>query len=126
MTTKDWAQVAPPARGAGELEWWATRQWTGGVELGGLDGLECFAVRTRNTTYEITVLSPGSGDVLVRGGRFFPVRTRVRLAGSSLGGSFLKQRAIYPGFSMEFQCGRESIVTTAVESIVTLAQTRVA
>src|SRR5690242_11351717 len=55
-----------------DLQWWADREWTGGIELNGLAGLEQFAVHTRNTIYEITVLSPATGEVLVRGGRFFP------------------------------------------------------
>ena len=58
-------------------------------------------VRTKNTVYEITVMDAAVGDVLVRGGRFFPVYTRVRLAGASLAGSFLKLLGIYVGFSME-------------------------
>ena len=57
------------------------------------------------------------GDVLVRGGRFFPVYTRVRLAGASLAGSFLKLLGIYVGFSIEFSTGAETIVTTRVRQI---------
>src|SRR6478672_1590958 len=70
-----------------ELQWWADRGWTGGIDFSRLAGLEQFVVRTRNTTYELTVLSPCSGEVLVRGGRFFPAYTRAHFAGSSLGGS---------------------------------------
>jgi hypothetical protein len=56
-------------------------------------------------------------EILVRGGRFFPVYTRVHLAGASLGGSFLKVHGIYVGFSMEL-CGEEGpIITSAVQRI---------
>lgn len=101
-----------------DLRWWAEREWSGGVELNLLSGLEQFAVRTKNTTYEITVLTPATGEVLVRGGQFFPEHTRVELAGCSLGGSFLKVRSIHPGFLMELVHGGQRIVTTRVRDIV--------
>jgi len=100
-----------------DLQWWADRRWTGGVDFSRLAGLEQFVVRTKNTTYELTVLSPASGEVLVRGGRFFPEHTRAHLAGSSLGGSFLKLRAIHRGFLMEFLHEGQRIVTTGVREI---------
>jgi hypothetical protein len=102
---------------AGDLHWWTARAWSGGLELEALVGLECFSVRTRNSTYEITVLSPHTGAILVRGGPFFPVRTSAQLSGCSLGGGLLKLRAIYPGFMMEIVHGGRTIVTTAVRSI---------
>ena len=37
----------------------------------------------------------------MRGGGFFPVRTPVRLEGSTCGGSILKRRGIYVGLRME-------------------------
>ena len=101
-----------------DLQWWADREWTGGIELNGLAGLEQFAVHTRNTIYEITVLSPATGEVLVRGGRFFPEHTRVHLAGCSMGGSFLKVRSIHPGFLMELMHAGQRIVTTRVREVV--------
>ena len=87
------------------------------VQIDAVAELETLAVRTRNNTYEITVISPATGEVLVRGGLFFPDHTRVRLAGSSLGGSFLRCRGIYLGFRMELQHEGETIVTTEVRSI---------
>lgn len=67
--------------------------------------------------YEITVMNPARGEVLVRGGSFFPVYTRVRLAGASLAGSFLKMLGIYVGFSMELHTDEGAIVTTRVRQI---------
>jgi hypothetical protein len=55
--------------------------------------------------------------VLVRGGEFFPEFERVRLAGSCLGGSFLKLHGIYIGFQMELHRDSDFIVTTKVRSI---------
>jgi hypothetical protein len=101
-----------------DLQWWSTQDWGRGVDLTALSGLEQFAVRTRNTCYELTILSPSTGEVLVRGGRFFPEHTRAHLAGCSMGGSFLKVRAIHPGFLMEFVYEGQRIVTTRVREIV--------
>ena len=53
----------------------------------------------------------------MRGGRFFPAYTRVRLAGASLAGSFLKMLGIYVGFSMELHTADGAIVTTRVREI---------
>jgi len=101
-----------------DLRWWSDHEWTGGVDLNALQGLEQFAVRTKNTTYDITVLSPATGDVLIRGGQFFPEHTRAQLAGASLGGSFLKLRTIHVGFLMEILHEGQRIVTTRVREIV--------
>lgn len=74
-------------------------------------------VHTQNSIYEFTVISPFAGEVLVRGGNFFPSLTQARLAGSSLGGSFLKLLGIYVGFSMEINDGERTIITSRVETI---------
>ena len=100
-----------------DLRRWADRDWSGGVQIDALAGLEQFTVRTRNTTYELTILSPVAGDVMVRGGSFFPEHTRARVSGCSLGGSVLKLRAIHPGFSMELLHEGRRIVTTRVREI---------
>ena len=104
----------------GELRSWADHDWAGGVELRHLAGLDRFVVRTRNTSYEFTLLVPETGEVLVRGGRFFPEHTRARLAGCTLGGSVLKVCAVYPGFLMELQHGEQRIVTTRIQRITSL------
>jgi hypothetical protein len=66
------------------------------------------------------VLAPETGEVLVRGGRFFPEHTHARITGCTLGGSVLKMCAIYPGFFMELQHGEQRIVTTRVQRISSL------
>jgi len=102
------------------LETWSTLPWSDGLQLTALHPLETLEVRTKNTVYEITVMDPRCGDVLVRGGSFFPVYTRVRLAGASLAGSFLKLLGIYVGFSMEIHTEDGPIVTTRVREIAVL------
>ena len=108
-----------------DLETWAKQPWTDGLQVDALQDLETLSVRTRNSTYEMTVLSGRTAEVLVRGGQFFPEYTSVRVAGSSLGGSFLKLHGIYLGFSMELQHDGQTIVTTAVQSIRRVADDQI-
>jgi len=85
----------------GILDAWSDLQWNDGVQIDQIEELTTLAVQTSNTLYEITVLNGHTGEVLVRGGGFFPVRTPVRLEGSTCGGSILKKRGIYVGLRME-------------------------
>src|SRR5258706_2962782 len=100
-----------------ELGAWSQRTWADGVQIGALRALDVVAVRTRNSVYRITVISADTGAVLVQGGQFFRDPTPAVLAGSSLGGSFLKRHGIYPGFQMELVHQGQCIVTTRVRSI---------
>src|SRR5215469_5747168 len=93
------------------LDDWADSQWKNGVQIDQMEELTTLAVRTNNTLYEITVLDGQAGEVLVRGGKFFPVRTPVRLEGSTCGGSILKRRGIYVGLRMEIVPGPVEIVS---------------
>ncbi len=102
---------------AADLDAWSHHEWSEGVQIDRLSGLERLAVRTRNSLYDITVARPYSDEVLVRGGAFFPTYTEARVAGSSLGGSFLKARGIYVGFRLELLHDGQTIITTEVESI---------
>ena len=52
-----------------------------------------------------------------RGGAFFPVFTAARLAGSSLGGSFLKLRSVHVGFRLELGTDRGFIITSPVRTV---------
>ena len=83
------------------LDAWSDTEWNDGVQIDQMEELTTLAVQTRNSLYEITVLDGRTGDVLLRGGEFFPVRTTVRLEGSTCGGSILKRRGIYVGLRME-------------------------
>ena len=99
------------------LDTWSSHDWTEGVQLETMQDMETLTVRTENSTYEITVISGRTGEILVRGGRFFPEFTPARLAGSSLGGSFLKLRGIYVGFSLEIHFENRLIITSRVRKI---------
>jgi hypothetical protein len=99
------------------LDAWTACTWTDGVQVEQLPALQGVRVQTRNTTYDITVIDGSAGEVLITGGRFFPIPTRARLNGCTLGGSCLKWRGLYTGLRMEIQVGRESIVTTRIRSV---------
>lgn len=101
------------------LDRWATHDWRDGLRIGDLLPLDKLTVRTLNSTYEIVVMTPGSSDVIVRGGAFFPTFARARVAGSSLGGSFLKLHSIHVGFRLELVCDAQaqSVVTSVVQDI---------
>jgi hypothetical protein len=87
-----------------------------------MQDMETLTVRTENSTYEITVICGRTGDILIRGGRFFPEFTAARLAGSSLGGSFLKLRGVYVGFSLEVHFEKRLIITSRVRKITAAIQ----
>jgi len=84
------------------LDAWSGAEWDNGVQIDQLEDLTTLAVRTQNSLYEITVLNGHTGEVMVRGGKFFPERTALRLEGSTFGGSILKRRGIYVGLRIEF------------------------
>jgi hypothetical protein len=99
------------------LTTWNAHEWRDGVHVEQLNALDRLLVRTQNNLYEIVITSPATGEVLVRGGQFFPEFTAVRLAGSTLGGSFLKMRSVHTGFRIEFSVGPGVVVTSPVRSI---------
>ena len=99
------------------LDTWSSHDWTEGVQLESMQDMETLTIRTENSTYEVTVICGRTGEILIRGGRFFPEFTAARLAGSSLGGSFLKLRGIYVGFSLEIHFDSRLIITSRVRNI---------
>jgi hypothetical protein len=115
--------TAVPA--AAVLSTWNNHPWDDGLHIDQLNGLDRLTVLTQHSTYELVIVSPATGEVLVRGGEFFPEFTSVRLAGSTLGGSFLKMRSIHLGFRIEFAVGRGVIVTSPVRTIAVAPVPRV-
>ena len=96
------------------LDTWSSHNWSQGIQLETIPDLTRLEVHTQNSIYDITVISGRTGDILIRGGKFFPELTEARLAGSSLGGSFLKICGIYLGFKLEIHCGDRTVVTSRV------------
>jgi hypothetical protein len=90
---------------------------THGVFVPHLAPLSELSIQTCNSVYEMLVVEPHAGQVLVRGGRFFPLLTSAVLSGSSLGTSCLKMRWIGEGFCMELHADGLAIVTSPVRAI---------
>ena len=111
------SQAAPTTecRAAAQLDFWTQRKWDDGVQVDRLRAMDRIEVRTRNSIYDIIVGE--GGDVLVKGGKFFPEYTRAVVLGCSLGGAFLKLGGIYRGFSMEIMYDGTRIVTSPVEAV---------
>lgn len=114
--------AAVPA--AALLSTWSAHDWRDGLNLGELSALDRITARTYYSTYEIVVVSPTSGDVLVRGGQFFPEFTPARLAGASLGTSLLKMRSMHVGFRVEFALDDRVIITSPVRTLAVNAASR--
>ncbi len=90
---------------------------TDGIGLIDVDAFTTLVVRTDNSIYRITILTPHLREVLVQGGKFFPERTRACLSGSSFGGSCLKIGWVGLGLHMEFHAGGQWIITSHVRAI---------
>ena len=88
-----------------------------GIGMSDVNALTTLVVRTDNSVYRITVLTPHAREVLVQGGAFFPVRTRACLSGSSFGGSCLKLGWVGLGLHMEFHAEGQWVITSHVRSI---------
>lgn len=104
-------------RKAGLLETWSRHAWRDGVQLDALQDLTSLVVRTENSTYEVTIICARTGEVVVRGGRYFPEFVSARIAGSSLRGSFLKVGGVYAGFSLEIQTQSRVIITSRIQYV---------
>lgn len=100
------------------LSAWTAHDWHDGIHVADLIALETLVVTTQNSIYEIVVTASDRARVLVRGGAFFPVFTPALLAGSSLGGAFLKLHSVHVGFRIEFSTKAGCIVTSPVRSVM--------
>jgi len=116
--TEQPAQKSEAVPAGAILDFWSGEPWTNGVQIEQMDEMQRLLVRTRNSWYEITVIDGSSGEIVVRGGRFFPNATPARLAGATFGGSILKLRGIYIGLQMEISGADGPLLTTRVKMIV--------
>lgn len=74
-------------------------------------------VETRNSQYHFVMLDGSGSDALVQGGDSFREETRVRIDGSTLGGSVLRSGWLVWGLSLEISVGGQRIATSRVHSI---------
>ena len=95
----------------------AAMSQTDGIALLDVDAFTTLVVRTDNSVYRITILTPHAREGLIQGGKFFPERTRACLSGSNFGGSCLKIGWVGLGLHMEFDAGGQWIITSHVRAI---------
>ncbi len=88
-----------------------------GVGLTDVDTLTTLVVRTDNSIYQITILQAHTREVMVKGGPFFPERTRACLSGSSRGRGCLRMGWIGIGLHMEFHYADQWMITSHVREI---------
>ncbi|MGH7489403.1 MAG: hypothetical protein ACRD3J_27270 [Thermoanaerobaculia bacterium] len=112
-------ETVNPAFAAVVVNDWSTLDWSHELKLDRLSEFDRVSFTTENNSYEIQVLDPKTGDVLVQGGTLFPLSTAARLLGSSLGGGMIRLRSINPGFQIEFALDAcRSVITSRVRSAV--------
>ena len=99
------------------IDGWLTRETRSAILLDSCTPFERIVVRTRGSVYELIVLSGRTGEVMVRGGRFFPEFRPAILTGSTAGGTALKMRSLEVGLGMEFQTDEKFVMTSAVEEL---------
>jgi hypothetical protein len=88
-----------------------------GVRLESCSELDRIVVNTRNSTYEMILLSDAHGEVMVRGGAYFEEFRRAVVVGSILGGTGVNLGAICVGFHLELLVDGRSIVTSRVDAV---------
>ena len=87
------------------------------IRLESCSELESIVVRTRRSVYEVIVLSGDTGEVMIRGGQFFPEFRRATVVGSTFGGSCITLRSICVGLCLELRVDRKSFVTSRIQSV---------
>jgi len=108
---------AAPAAGVATVDGWLRHAWDEAVQVDRLDDLQALRVETENSTYDIAIAEARTGDILIRGGRYFPGWTRVQLLGCSLGGGLLKRHAVHVGFRVEVYWEGRIVITSPVRAI---------
>ena len=86
------------------------------VELRMLNVYDQICVRTRNSSYRLTLLDPEAGRVLIEGGRFFAEPVEATVLGALFGG-FLKLRWIGVGLPLEIRVDGCPFITSPVQSL---------
>jgi hypothetical protein len=106
-----------PVSRVSTLDGWLKHSWSDGVQVDELDDLQAVRVETMNSTYDLAIVSARTGEMLVRGGRYFPDWTTVQLLGCSLGGGLLKRYGVHVGFRMELYWAGRVVITSVIQAI---------
>ena len=101
----------------GVIAGWLTRETASAIQLDSCTPFEPIVVKTHGSVYQLIVVSRRTGEVMVRGGRFFPEFRPAILTGSRSAGNALKLRSLEVGLRMEFQTDKRFVITSAVEEL---------
>lgn len=93
-----------------------------GVKLSALMPSDTIRASTLNSDYEISLLDPESGHVLLKGGKHFLEPVDATVNGSTFGGWMIKLDWLGVGLRMEFSANGKRFVTTPVSSIQVVHQ----
>jgi hypothetical protein len=88
-----------------------------GMMLQTLKPCDAIHMRTCNSDYDIFLLEPESGRVLVKGGKYFAQPMEATVSGSTIGGSMLMMGWLCVGFRAEFHANGRHIVTSPVQEL---------
>lgn len=88
-----------------------------GLQIDALAPLDRLTVHTTHSRYDMIVVCPATGRVLMRGGQHSPRFTNWCVAGSSFDGGDLKPYGIYVGCPLVLICDGDGIVTSCVKAI---------
>jgi hypothetical protein len=88
-----------------------------GMALQTLNPCDTIHMRTCNSDYDIFLLEPESGRVLVKGGKYFAQPMEATVSGSTIGGSMLMVGWLGVGFRAEFNANGRHIVTSPVQEL---------
>jgi hypothetical protein len=109
----------PPAASIDEdrFHLWPAKPPCHAIDLDSCAPFEHIAVKTRRNDYDVVVLPGHSGDVWIRGGRFFQQFRRARVVGATFGRSAIRVKTIEVGCPLELHVEGTRIVTSIVEAV---------
>jgi len=87
------------------------------IQLDSCPQFQWILMRTRRSVYDVIVLSGEAGEVMIRGGAFFPEFQLATIVGSTLGGSAVRLGSICAGCHLELHVDGKSFVTSRIETV---------
>jgi len=96
--------------------------WDECVHIEACVPLDHVVVKTLNSVYDLVVVSPKDGEVLVRGGRLFPDFRKGLVVGATAGGHTVKLLGIYAGLCLELFVDHRSVTTSPVVAVYRAAE----
>ena len=87
------------------------------IQLDSCPQFQWILVRTRRSVYDVIVLSGEAGEVMIRGGSFFPEFQLATIVGSTFGGSAVRLGSICAGCHLELHVDGKSFVTSRIENV---------